>query len=408
MTHVLGAIAIVFAAAMVGYAAWWIVVLWHVLRSRRAVPRLRDAFAVRPTAADESPLVSVVIPAHNEGERIEPAVRGVLSQEGVRLQLVVVLDRCTDRTRSHVEAAAAGDPRMTIVVVDHCPADWAGKCHAAAAGARAATGTLLLFTDADVRFEPSAIARAIALASSRKADLASLLPALEVRHGFEHRWQAVASFMLMRIFPAERVNRDCNPRAFANGQFLLFTREAYQSIGGHEAVKSDLLEDIAFARLIKRAGHRVQLFAADQFVRTAMYDSAEEFRRGWQRIFIESAGRRPKFLDRLAWECLGSGAIAPAAAVAAGLLAIPAWPMLDAGGKAAAAVALGAGAIGAVAQFAGATAFLVRARGQRSSAFAWPIGAIAIAGILRSAASNLRARRPIRWGGREYVLEPRD
>ncbi|MDA0803709.1 MAG: glycosyltransferase [Planctomycetota bacterium] len=404
MVHALGILAIALAVGLVVYAVWWGVVFWHVWRSRRLVPRLRDGAA----SLDPAPLVSVVIPAHNESERIAPAVAGVLAQVGVSVELIIVLDRCTDDTKHNALAAANGDPRLSLVELDRCPADWAGKCHAASHGAKRARGELLLFTDADVRFESTAIARAVSLARTREAALSSVLPALEVRYGFERRWQPVASFMLMRLFPAERANRTHKPRVFANGQFLLFTRECYEAIGGHAAVRLDLLEDIAFAKQVKRSGRRVQLFAADGFVRTAMYDSADAFRAGWRRIFIESADRRPKFLRRLAHECLAVGTLGPLAALATLALAVPAWDRLDGGGRVALAVATVAGALGLVAHTAAGMAFLVRARGRRSSVFAWPLGAIAVSGILRQAASDLTHRRPIRWGGREYILEPRN
>lgn len=404
MTHVLGAFAVLLAIVTVGYAAWWTIVLVHILRARRSVPRLRDAGDL-PAGIGR---VSVVIPAHNEGSRIVPAVQGILAQVGVDVELILALDRCTDDTREQALRAAAGDARVRVVEIAHCPVDWAGKCHAAAAGAAVATGDHLLFTDADVRFEPTAVRRALALARTHDADLASLLPTLEVRHSFEYRWQPVASFMLMRIFPAERVNRDVRPSPFANGQFLLFSRSAYEAIGGHAAVKFDVLEDLAFARAMRKAKRRTRLFSAGPEVRTAMYDSREAFRSGWRRIYIEGAARRPRYLRRLALECAGSGVLGPAAAACA-LVAVPlAWPSLDAGGHIAAMVASGGAIVGIIAHLVAATAFMVRARAPRMSALSWPFGAFAVSRILMQAAATLQRREPIRWGGRDYILEPRD
>ena len=401
----LGALAILLAIGSIGACIWWSIVLWHIDRSRRRVPRLNRA----PALEANPPSVSVIIPAHNEGARIGPAVTGILAQEYPDLELIVVLDRCSDDTRAHAVAASNGDARVRIVDVHTCPADWAGKCHAAAAGAAVARGALLLFSDADVRFEPTALRRAVALARAQGVGLASMLPVLEVRHLFELAWQPVASFMLMRLFPAERVNRQEGPRPFANGQFLLFTREAYERAGGHEGVRSALLEDIAFATKTWRGGKgdRVGLFASDGFVRTAMYDSVDAFRSGWKRIFIESSGRRPRYLRRLALEIATTGIGAPLIAVMSIVCWSTFWNHLDAGGRFVITIAGTSGIIALLLQVATTWAFLVRARASKWGIILWPFGALAVFRILREASADLIARRPIRWGGRSYVLEPR-
>ena len=142
-------LAIGFASLGLWTGVYWWLVLGRVRRVDRFTIDLADGLG-RP---DPGGRVSIIVPAHDESRVIERLVRGVLDQRGVDFELVVVLDRCTDDTLPRLRDAAGNDPRVRIVELDHCPDDWAGKCHAAAAGAAVATGDWLLFTDADVLFQ---------------------------------------------------------------------------------------------------------------------------------------------------------------------------------------------------------------------------------------------------------------
>ncbi len=164
----------------------------------------------------------------------------------------------------------------------------------------AADADFLLFADADTLFSPGCIASALALMRERKLDLLSLLSTLTHDTWFERVVQTAAALELMRQFPLTRVNGvDGRRRAFANGQFMLFRRDAYDAIGGHEAVKDALLEDLALARRIDDGTRRLGVFMADGLFHCRMYADWPQFRRGWKRIYTEAASRRAKRLS--AW-----------------------------------------------------------------------------------------------------------
>ena len=168
-------------------------------------------------------------------------------------EVVLVLDRCTDGTLEIARRHAEADPRITIVENDSCPEGWAGKCHAAAVGARRATGAYLLFTDADTVFDPDLVRASVALAHARDLGLLSLLSTLTFTRRDEQIVQPVASMILVGLYPIDRVNRDDTPRPFANGQFMLFRRSTYDRLGGHAAVRDSVLEDLAFASAVSIA-----------------------------------------------------------------------------------------------------------------------------------------------------------
>jgi len=381
---------------------WWLLVAIRVLRDLPSIPRAPQGLDL--PMPDPAPLVSVVIPAHNEEAHAARAARSILASEWPRLELVVVLDRCTDGTRATLEPIAAADSRLRIIDNHDCPEGWAGKCNAARVGARHAGGELLLFTDADVEFHPQLVRATVAMLRHRGLSLLSLLATPRVRHWFEAVVQPVAALMLMRMYPIPRVNDPDKPRAFANGQFLLFERSMYERLGGHAIVREDLLEDIAFARRVREFGGRGGLCTAEHLLSVEMYETMGEFHRGWKRIYLEAAERRPARLRALAMEWFMGGVAMPAFAIAA-LLAGFAW-----GGGGLEPLASVTAWLGAASLFVFVcvSAWLHRmCHAPAAAAVFHPLGAWLVSHCMLEAAVDLDRRRPVRWGGREYVLEPR-
>ena len=378
---------------------YWLLVAVRVKRLDRFSPQLSDGLDL-PAAAGR---ISVVVPAHNEERVIERLVQSIRMQEGVDLELVVALDRCTDRTLARLREAAGDDSRVRVVEVDHCPDDWAGKCHAAAAGAAEATGDWILFTDADVGFDPGVLRASTALAEDQNVDLLSAWASLTARRWWGLVVQPPAAITLLRMFPPDRVNSFDHPRSFANGQFRLFRKATYDRIGGHAAVKGAVLEDLAFAGRVHEHDGRILVAVACSMVQTDMYESLDGMLEGWKRIFIEAAKRNiPRLWTNLIL-VLGSGLapIACWAAVIAGLFAM----RLE--GIAALGVAsILAGLFGVLSQGFMLARIFARARMPRIGVIGWTIGCLLIVGTLFRGIGDLRHGRPIRWGGREYVLRP--
>jgi chlorobactene glucosyltransferase len=398
-------IASVFVLASATGLVFWIAVKARVGRTVRARPTVRRGLDA-PLPSGETPTVSVVVPVHNEQRVIDQCARSLRNQQYETLEIIFVLDRCTDDSAEMLQRHAAEDARVKLIHNDSCPEDWAGKCHAARLGAEGATGEYLLFTDADTSFDRELIRAAVTLARRDDIALLSLLSTLTFRHAWERSAQPVATMALIRLYPIERVNRrdPSTARPFANGQFMLFRRDDYERIGGHAAVKDDLLEDIAFARRLNDAGGRCGVYLADGMLLCSMYESLGAFRTGWKRIFIEACKRKPRRLRKNALRLVLNGIVLPAnqvaAIIAGGFLLADGW------------MPLGSGAIllalaGALVQ--GTTLRQIYTLGGAPARSAWryPLGAWIVARILLAAAWDLEHRRPIPWAGREYVLEPR-
>ena len=407
-----GPILVVLSAGSVAELANWLLVAWRVRRELRETPYVRDALAAPAPAA--WPTVSVVVPAHNEQRVAAACARSILASDYPALELVFVLDRCTDGTRAALDPIAAADPRLRIVDNSSCPPDWAGKCNAARVGAGHARGELVLFTDADTWFDPALVRASVQLLLARGWGMLSLLSAPTHDHWFENVVQPVTSFWLLKIFPISRANAGEQRRSFANGQFMLFRRSAYDALGGHEAVKDDLLEDLGFARRLKQAGVGQGVGVGDGMLVVSMYDSWRGFRDGWRRIYIECCRRSPAKMRTQALQLLSLGLLAPAlrtAAIVVGALVLAGTvgdAAGDAGLRTAAAVAVAAGAAAWAVRSVVLAATYRAAQFPVWSALFWSPASIAVAGFFLRGAAELRARTPVRWGGREYVLEPAD
>ena len=240
--------------------AWLLQVLvWrHMLRR---VPDLTQTNYGDPSLA--LPRLSVIVPVRNEAAGIDATLHSLLAVEGVALEIVAVDDRSTDRTGAIMDALADGiaarrgvpGNTLQILHVATLPPGWLGKTHAMALGARQTTGEWLLFTDGDVLFHRDALRRALQYATQSGADHMVLLPTILLR-SFGERMM-VAFLQVLSVWPL-RLWRVPDPRAQRDaigvGAFNMIRREVYDAIGGWEAFRMEVIEDLALGRRVKTSG----------------------------------------------------------------------------------------------------------------------------------------------------------
>ena len=250
------------------------------------------------------PFVSVIAPARNEEACLGLCLESLVAQTGINFEIIVVDDASTDRTaeiarsfsKAHVGADALVRPRpagsspddeftpdVTLIAAPPLPERWTGKNNAMSAGAKIAHAKAkwLLFTDADTFHKPGSLARAVAEAEQHGAALLSYSPEQEVRGFWEKAVMPVIFAELAATYPPKKVNDPASPIAAANGQYLLISREAYDAAGGHTKIASDLLEDVALARLVKSSGRKIFFRYGGDAVRTRMYRSWSQMKEGW-------------------------------------------------------------------------------------------------------------------------------
>jgi glycosyltransferase involved in cell wall biosynthesis len=253
-----------------GIAAWLIALVWATmilvaLQMLPTVPDVLDAKYAAPIS--DPPLISVIVPARNEGIGIEAALQSLLAIEGVRLEIIAVDDRSSDATGALMDRVAAQVSNLTVVHVVELPPGWLGKPHAMAVGAARASGEWLLFTDGDVLFAKDSLLRAMNFAAIERADHAIIFPTLlletfgeRMMLGFLHANSALFS----RFW---RIPLDCAKESVGVGAFNLLRRDVYHEIGGFEALRMEVLEDLRLGVEVKRHGFRQRVAFGRDLVR---------------------------------------------------------------------------------------------------------------------------------------------
>ena len=235
-------------------------------------------------------MVSVIVPARNEEASLGACLESLISQTEVSLEIVVVDDGSTDRTRPIAQSFSG----VQVIEPPPLTSGWTGKNNAVAAAAKQARGKWLLFTDADTVHKPGSLTRAVAEAEQHQAALLSYSPEQEV-HGFcEKAVMPVIFAELASTYRPSEVRDPASPAAAANGQYILVSREAYDAVGGHAAVADSLLEDVALARAVKRSGRKIFFRYGGDAVRTRMYRNFTQLREGWTKnlaLLFASPGR---------------------------------------------------------------------------------------------------------------------
>jgi glycosyltransferase involved in cell wall biosynthesis len=227
------------------------------------------------------PIISVIVPARNEEASLADCLESLVTQSGVSFEIIVVDDHSTDRTREIAESVSSRYGNVRVIEAGPLPEGWTGKNNAVAAGTRAARGEWLLFTDADTVHLPGSLARALAEAQENNADMLSYSPEQIAVSFWERAILPVVFAELARQYPPAKVSDPSSPIAAANGQYILIRRETYDAVGGHVAIASEILEDVALAGAVKSSGCKIRFRYAADAVRTRMYRNFAQLREGW-------------------------------------------------------------------------------------------------------------------------------
>ena len=274
--------------------------------------RYRPAPALAEVAASTQPVrVAVCIPARNERENIEACVRSVLSSREVDVRAYVYDDESTDGTGEILARLAAEDARVVVVPRRALPTGWNGKQHACFRMAEHGLAydpalEWFLFTDADVRFEADAVARALGFAQRANAALVSTVPREVTGSVGEMLLIPLIHFVLMGYLPFGRMRATLDPAASAAcGQFILVSRAAYRASGGHEGFRDSMHDGVKFPRAVRRAGLRTDLYDGTESVSCHMYRGFSQTWRGFAKNAFEGLGSLGLLIFITVWHVLG-------------------------------------------------------------------------------------------------------
>lgn len=259
---------------------------------RSLVISARSNAAIEPAPVPRvAPELSIIVPARNEARQIEQCVRSLLAQDYPHFEILVVDDRSHDDTAAIVARLAAEDPRVQLIGGEPLPAGWVGKPWALHQAAQRARGEWLLFTDADTIHEPNASTASLVYARAHNLDVLSVLTEqLMVTPSERILLPSILWIIAFSIGSLDAINDPANESALFNGQYILMLRRVYHAIGGHEAVRGEIAEDLELARLFKRDRRfRSALVGASGLVRVRMYRSLGEIWEGFVKNFWVAA-----------------------------------------------------------------------------------------------------------------------
>ena len=241
---------------------WLIVSCWRL-----------KLLAARLPAPAAWPVVSLIVPARDEGAKIEQALKSLLAIDYPGLEIIAIDDRSQDATGAIMDQLAAEDARLRVIHVAELPTGWLGKNNAMHRGAQIAGGEWLLFTDGDVLFAPETLRLAISYVQHRRLDHLCMNPGMIPGGYWENALTACFAMLFFAAIKAWLIPTRWKGAYCGIGAFNLVRAAVYGDVGGFERLRLDVLDDVNLGRLVKHAGYRQQLLAGDDLIRVRWQNS---------------------------------------------------------------------------------------------------------------------------------------
>lgn len=234
------------------------------------------------TTLNES--VSVLIPMRNETKNVGSLIKNLKETSYSNIEFILYDDDSTDDTAQKAEFLIAHDRRFKLLKGKNLPNDWKGKPHACFELAKVAKGEILLWIDADVVIKPKTISALVATMEKNDLDALSGFPKFKTASFLEALLTPLLHFFIHMHLPIQLANsQKLIAATAASGAFIAIRRNAYEAIGGHQAVKNEVVEDVALFRAIKKAGFRANLVQIADDVSCSMYGNAKETWQGFEK-----------------------------------------------------------------------------------------------------------------------------
>ncbi len=241
--------------------------------------------------------LSILLPARNEAHIIGETIKSLGAQTYPGFKLILLDDQSEDGTGVQAQEAAGSDHPLCLIQGTELPRNWTGKNWACHQLANSAQGEVIVFTDADVQWEPQALSALIKLTENENADLLTIWPTQISQTWSERLVVPLMMFAITAYLPELAVRRlPWSVFAAANGQCLVFRRDAYDIIGGHQNVKNEIVEDVALAKAIKRKHLRLVMGLGEDLIKSRMYTNWREVREGFAKNILAGHCNRPIIL----------------------------------------------------------------------------------------------------------------
>ena len=245
----------IFVAILIGVSATWIFLIKSMFRTFQETPFL-DKFKKK---IHEKPKVSIILPARNEEKFIGSCLDSLVNQDYIDYEIIVINDSSDDSTGTIIKKYTKKFPKLIHVDAKPKPEGWVGKNWACMEGYKKATGDLLLFTDSDTKHATSVISLAVSHLLSLELDALTVIPKMLCLDLITKITLPIISVFLHTRFSALRVNDTSKNTGYFFGSFFIIKRSTYDSVGTHEGVKEELIEDGALGKKVKESGFKMRM-----------------------------------------------------------------------------------------------------------------------------------------------------
>ncbi len=252
----------VLASILLGVAIAWIFLIKSMWLTFRDSPFL-DKFNPMP---HHTPKVSIILPARNEEPFIEKCIKSLLDQDYKNYEIIAIDDRSDDNTGNIIKKLSQENSKVVHVLAEPKPEKWTGKNWACIEGFRKSSGELLLFTDADTYHSRRTISLAVDHLMSEELDALTVIPKMLCLDWWTKVTLPVLSTFLHTRFSALRVNDPSKKTGYFFGSFFIIKRKTYESVGTHEGVKNEIVEDGALGKKVKEQGFKLKMVRGEHLV----------------------------------------------------------------------------------------------------------------------------------------------
>jgi len=252
----------ILVAILIGVSATWIALIKSMLKTFNESPFL-DKFEKKE---HEKPRVSVILPARNEEKFIEKCLNSLLNQDYDNYEIITINDSSTDSTGNIIKEYSKKFSKIISVDAKPKPDGWIGKNWACIEGYKKASGDLLLFTDADTTHTGSVISLAVSHLLSLELDALTVIPRMLCLDKITKITLPMISTFLHTRFSALRVNDASKGTGYFFGSFFIIKKSTYDSVGTHEGVKGELVEDGALGKKVKESDFKMRMVRGEHLV----------------------------------------------------------------------------------------------------------------------------------------------
>lgn len=249
-------------AILIGVSIAWVLLIHSMWITFRQSPFL-DRFTSKPNTR---PKISIILPARNEENFIERCLNSLLNQDYDNYEIIAIDDRSDDNTGNIIKSIAEKNSKIKYVLARPKPDKWIGKNWACVEGYRKSSGELLLFTDADTFHSRNSISLAVSHLISEELDALTAVPKMLCLDKWTKITLPVLSTFLHTRFSALRVNDPSKKTGYFFGSFFIIKKSVYQTVGTHEGVKSEIVEDGALGKKVKESGFKLKMVRAEHLV----------------------------------------------------------------------------------------------------------------------------------------------